>query len=68
MSNDANRPNPAASPSGSEPAQKPSHEADSARLEEHDAAPRKQHGDALLDGSGNRHGVDDRNERPEIPG
>ena len=28
------------------------------------ADPVKQHGDALLEGNGTRHGVDDRNERP----
>lgn len=30
-----------------------------------DEAPNKQHGDALQDGSGNRHGVHDPNERPQ---
>jgi hypothetical protein len=30
-----------------------------------DAAPRKQHGDALMEGNGTRHGVQDAETRPE---
>jgi hypothetical protein len=32
--------------------------------EEQGREPRKRHGDALLDGSGTRHGVQERDERP----
>ncbi len=40
-------------------------EEQSLEVREHEG-PRKQHGDALLDGSGTRHGVDDRKARPNL--
>ncbi|CAN5818650.1 hypothetical protein BH23GEM6_BH23GEM6_08520 [soil metagenome] len=36
------------------------------QLESENAAPRKQHGDALLTGEGTRHGVEKRDERPNV--
>jgi hypothetical protein len=36
------------------------------QFESENAAPRKQHGDALLTGKGTRHGIEKRDERPNV--